>query len=131
LCSSETFYKCLIGCRLDNWALIHERGRDFFSLPLCPDQLCCPPSLLSDGYQELFPYGLRGQGMKMTTGLHLLPRLRCVVLYLHSPHVFMAWYKSVVTKLITGFSWLRIGSSGSFCEHGDEPSGSIRKRDIF
>jgi hypothetical protein len=28
----------------------------------------------------------------------------------------------------TGFSWLRIGSSGGLvCEHGDEPSGSIRK----
>jgi hypothetical protein len=31
----------------------------------------------------------------------------------------------------TGFSWLRIGSSGGLCEYGDEPSGSIRKRDIF
>jgi hypothetical protein len=27
----------------------------------------------------------------------------------------------------TGFGWLRIGSG----EHGDEPSGSVRKRDIF
>jgi hypothetical protein len=26
----------------------------------------------------------------------------------------------------TGFSWLRIRSSGGFCEHGDEPSVSIR-----
>jgi hypothetical protein len=31
----------------------------------------------------------------------------------------------------TGFGWLRIGSSGGFCEHGDEPSGSIRNRDFF
>jgi hypothetical protein len=30
----------------------------------------------------------------------------------------------------TGFGWLRIGSSGGLCEHGDEPSGSIRKQDI-
>jgi hypothetical protein len=27
----------------------------------------------------------------------------------------------------TGFSWLRIGSSGGFCEHGNEPSGSIKE----
>jgi hypothetical protein len=31
----------------------------------------------------------------------------------------------------TGFSWLKIGSSGGLYEHGDEPSGSIRKQDIF
>jgi hypothetical protein len=31
----------------------------------------------------------------------------------------------------TGFSWLRIGSSDGLCEHGDEPSGSIRRQDIF
>jgi hypothetical protein len=31
-----------------------------------------------------------------------------------------------------GFSWLRIGSSGGhFCEHGNEPSGSVRWWDIF
>jgi hypothetical protein len=27
----------------------------------------------------------------------------------------------------TGFGWLRIGSSGGLCEHGNEPSGSIKK----
>jgi hypothetical protein len=26
----------------------------------------------------------------------------------------------------TGCIWLRIGSSGGLCEHGDEPSGSIK-----
>jgi hypothetical protein len=30
----------------------------------------------------------------------------------------------------TGFGRLRIGSSGGFCGHGDDPSGSITK-DIF
>jgi hypothetical protein len=30
-----------------------------------------------------------------------------------------------------GFSWLRIGSSGGLCEDDNEPSGSIRKQDIF
>jgi hypothetical protein len=27
--------------------------------------------------------------------------------------------------------WLRIESKGNFCEHGNEPSGSIKKADIF
>jgi hypothetical protein len=27
----------------------------------------------------------------------------------------------------TGFSWLRIGSSGGFCEHGYESSDFIKK----
>jgi hypothetical protein len=31
----------------------------------------------------------------------------------------------------TGFSRLRIGPVAGFCEHGDEPSGSLRKQDIF
>jgi hypothetical protein len=31
----------------------------------------------------------------------------------------------------TGFSWLRIGSSGRVCDHGDEPSGSIKKSGPF
>jgi hypothetical protein len=35
---------------------------------------------------------------------------------------------------INGAHWIRlarIGSSGGFCEHGDEPSGSVRKRDFL
>jgi hypothetical protein len=32
---------------------------------------------------------------------------------------------------LTGFSWLRIVSSDGFCEHGNEPSGFIRKQDII
>jgi hypothetical protein len=31
----------------------------------------------------------------------------------------------------TGFSWLRIMSSGGVCEHGNESWGSIRKQDTF
>jgi hypothetical protein len=31
----------------------------------------------------------------------------------------------------TGFSWLRIGSSAGSYEHGNEPSGSIKKAEIF
>jgi hypothetical protein len=31
----------------------------------------------------------------------------------------------------TGFSWLRKRPVASFCEHCNEPSGSIKKQDIF
>jgi hypothetical protein len=31
----------------------------------------------------------------------------------------------------TGFSWLRIGSGGGVCEHGNETSGSIKKAGYF
>jgi hypothetical protein len=31
----------------------------------------------------------------------------------------------------TGFSWLRYGPVAGFYEHGNEPSVSIRNKDIF
>jgi hypothetical protein len=31
----------------------------------------------------------------------------------------------------TGFSRFRIGPVAGFCEHGNEPSFSIKKQDIF
>jgi hypothetical protein len=31
----------------------------------------------------------------------------------------------------TGFGWLRIGSNGGLFEHGNEPSGSIKKAGFF
>jgi hypothetical protein len=30
-----------------------------------------------------------------------------------------------VRKVWTGFIWLRVGTSGGLCEHGNEPSGFI------
>jgi hypothetical protein len=39
----------------------------------------------------LFPREKSGKGVKLTTDLHLVPRLRMVKLFLHLPNVFMAW----------------------------------------
>jgi hypothetical protein len=44
-----------------------------------------PTSLLSNVYMGLFPREISGRGVKLTTHLHLVPRLRMVELYLHSP----------------------------------------------
>jgi hypothetical protein len=42
-------------------------------------------------YQKwLFPLGQRGWKMKLSTDLHLVLKLRCVELYLHSPIYFHA-----------------------------------------
>jgi len=49
---------------------------DFFSPPLCADQLWSPLSLLSNGFQELSPWWYSGRGMKLTTHLHLVLRSR-------------------------------------------------------
>jgi hypothetical protein len=37
-------------------------GWEFFFSPPCPDRLWGPPSLLSNGYQELFPWGVKWPG---------------------------------------------------------------------
>jgi hypothetical protein len=63
-------------------------GKRFFSTPIHPDWFWGPPSLLSNGLQGTFSWGLKRLGMYMITHIHVVLRLRMVELYLHSFHTF-------------------------------------------
>jgi hypothetical protein len=63
-----------------------ERGWEFISSPPCPDRLRDPPSLLSNGYQGLFPWGGKAAGAWSWPLTSIQCRgQQCVELYLHSP----------------------------------------------
>jgi hypothetical protein len=79
---------------------IPGRGNDgtFSSLQPHPDQHWGPPSLLPNKYQELLVQEYSGWGMKLTTHLHLVPKLRMYGATLPPPNT-SSWHG---TELSTG-----------------------------
>jgi hypothetical protein len=68
------------------------RGWKSLSSPPCPDRLWGPPSLLSNRYQGLLPWGQSYRGVKLTTHPHLVPRLRMRGAILPLPqYAFTTW----------------------------------------
>jgi hypothetical protein len=62
---------------LDGRGSIHSK-KIIFLFSTAFYRLWGPPSLLSNRYQDLFPMGQSGRGMKLTTHHHLLQRSRMV-----------------------------------------------------
>jgi hypothetical protein len=77
--------------RRRNQGSIPRRVKKFFSSAQRP-QCLRSTILLYNWHRGLFPCGKSGQGLKLTTHLHLVPRSRMVELYFHSSNAFMGWY---------------------------------------
>jgi hypothetical protein len=60
-------------------------GTRFFFTPKRSNRLWGPHSLHYNGFRRFFPPGYSGQGVKIITPLHLVPRWRMVKLSLPSP----------------------------------------------
>jgi hypothetical protein len=60
-----------------------RQGKIFFSFPHSPDRLEAHPASYPMGTGGSFSRAESGGGVKLTTHLHLVPRLRMVELYLH------------------------------------------------
>jgi hypothetical protein len=61
-----------------------QQGQKIFFTPQCSDRFWGPLSLLSTEYREINPGG-KGQGVKLTTNLYLVPRKKMVEIQRHSP----------------------------------------------
>jgi hypothetical protein len=86
----------LWSCWLVKWSSIPGKGERYFSSPRRPDRLLGPSSLVQ-WVPGVLSSRYSGRSVKIMTH-HLMPRLRVVELYLHSPILFN--YVELKTKLI-------------------------------
>lgn len=89
-----------------NTGSISGRGKTLFSLTKGPGRLWYPSNILDNDQQELLRRQQGGQGVKLTIHLDLVPKLNCVVLYLHST---TRTYRNLHFNLSQGgHTWLKI-----------------------
>jgi hypothetical protein len=73
--------------RSDDWSSNPGSGWEFLSSTLCLDRLWGLLSLLSNGYQGLFPWGYSVWGVKLTTHHHLVPRSKNAWSFISNPPI--------------------------------------------
>jgi hypothetical protein len=66
-----------------------RRGKELSSSPQRPHRLWGPLSPLTYGYRGHFPWELSAHSIKLTTHLHLLPKLDLADSIPHSPYIFI------------------------------------------
>jgi hypothetical protein len=92
--------------RLDDRRSIPSGGKELFLYPLCPDQLWCPPSLLSYGHRGSFPRCKSQPAHEADHSSHLEPKSRMSRSYTYSPPYYF---------LVTVTGWYRWPFSGLLC----------------
>jgi hypothetical protein len=72
--------------------LIHDRDREFFSLPSCPHQLWGLPNFLSNAYWRLFPQGVRHLGHESDHSPPSSAKVENTWSWISTPaYIFKAW----------------------------------------
>jgi len=80
--------------------VLPDRGMRFFSPQKRPERLWGPPSLLLSVYGDFFHRGYSVRGVKLTTDLYLVPRLKFGgVITLFLVHEFTMWRENSVLSL--------------------------------